>query len=63
MSCSKHSSRHWVESILPGRAGYCKACVDDRYRNARRCPHCGEKAGFSMGTGDCGCESSPDVGW
>ena len=20
-------------------------------------------AGFSVGTGDCGCESSPDVGW
>lgn len=33
------------------------ARIQDEYDRAHRCPHCGEKAGFSFGTGDCGCES------
>jgi len=27
-----------------------------------RCPHCGTPEGFAMGTGDCGCETTFEVG-
>lgn len=60
--CSKHGNRAWVESVPVG-AGYCRACVEEEYKAAPRCPYCGIKAGFAMGTGDCGCEPDYDVGF
>lgn len=60
--CSRHSAKHWVESVPVG-AGYCRACVEEEYKAAPRCPYCGIKAGFAMGTGDCGCEPDYDVGF
>jgi hypothetical protein len=39
-----------------------RASINEQYKNARVCPHCGDRAGFSFGTGDCGCETSFEVG-
>jgi len=60
--CKKHDSKYWVESIPEG-AGYCKKCVQERYKNAPVCPHCGIKEGFAPGTGDCGCEEDFEIGF
>jgi len=37
--------------------------IEEQYKNAARCPHCGTKVGFAPGTGDCGCETTFEVGW
>jgi hypothetical protein len=40
-----------------------KINIQEQYDRAPRCPHCGDKQGFSWGTGDCGCETSFEVGF
>jgi uncharacterized paraquat-inducible protein A len=54
-----HKQSDWMESYPPGY-GYCRECIKIQYENAPRCPHCGIKQGFAMGTGDCGCEVDPE---
>lgn len=34
--------------------------ANEQYKNAKICPYCGDRAGFSMGTGDCGCQVDPE---
>ena len=57
-----HSKKYWLESTPPG-LGYCKKCIEIKYKNAKTCPMCGDKYGFSFGTGDCGCQTDFEVGF
>lgn len=56
--CVKHDPENWVESFPVG-AGYCRACVLEKYEAAPECPYCRIKKGFAPGTGDCGCDPDP----
>ena len=64
-----HDPKYYIE---PGRTGwgYCEICEregskfsQEDYDNAPRCPYCGDKRGYSIGTGDCNCAPSPDIGF
>jgi len=48
--------------IIEGDPNKVQRKAQREYDDAPRCPHCGTKAGFAMGTGDCGCETTFEVG-
>lgn len=57
-----HDKSFYVEDT-PFSQGYCRKCIEEKYENASICPYCGNKNGFSYGTGDCSCQSDFDVGF
>lgn len=52
-----------LESIPTPLLKMPEASIHEEYENAPRCRGCGTKIGFAFGTGDCGCEFEPDVGF
>jgi ssDNA-binding Zn-finger/Zn-ribbon topoisomerase 1 len=66
----QHTKKHYSGGLLsnafilsPKPKQESKLFISVEYENTTRCPYCGDKIGFSFGTGDCGCQYEPDVGF